>query len=75
MTTAIEIYRELIYRSNPSIFDCAAHSALKYNEEWNKKGIKPPDFYLPGGLIKSLTQEQREILSKLTSDEVSKERY
>jgi hypothetical protein len=75
MTTPIEIYREMVYRSNPWIFDCAAHSAVSYNKEWRETGKKPPEWYLPGGLIKSLTPEQREILSKLTSEEVMKERY
>ena len=75
MTTAIEIFREIVHRSNPYIYDCAAHSATSYNKKWREAGERPPEWYLPGGLIKSLTPEQREILSKLASEEVMKERY
>jgi hypothetical protein len=74
MPTPIEVFREIVRRSSPYTFDCAAHSAMAYNKKWRETGERPPDYYLPGGLIRSLTPEQREILSKLTSEEVEKER-
>ena len=74
MTSPIEVYRKLVERSNPAVFDCAAHSAMSYMKKFHETGERPPDFYMPGGLVKSLSPEEREILSKLTSEEVSKER-
>lgn len=75
MPTAIEIYRKLVDRSNPAIYDCAAASARSYMKKYHETGERPPDFYMPGGLINEyLTEEEREILKGLTSEEVAKER-
>ena len=74
MTTPIEVYRKLVWRSSPVVFDCAAHSALSYMKKFHETGERPPEYYMPGGMVKSLSPEEREILSKLTSEEVSKER-
>lgn len=74
MTTAIEIYRKLVERSNSAIFDCEAHSTRKYMKKYQETGERPPDYYMPGGLVnKYLTEEEREILKGLTSEEVAKE--
>jgi hypothetical protein len=72
MTSPIEVFRELLWRYNPAIFDCRndGHNARKYYE----RGETPPEHLLPGRVVMELTPEQREILSRLTSEEVSKER-
>jgi hypothetical protein len=69
----IEIFRELIWRANPWLHDCERHSMQVAWDKYRETGERPSEYYLPGGMIKKLTAEQREILSKLTSDEVSKE--
>ena len=73
MTTAIEVYRELVWNHNPVIFECRndGYNAKKYYD----KGETPPEHLMPGRAVMALTPEQQEILSKLTSEEVMKERY
>jgi hypothetical protein len=72
MPTPIEIYRELLEKNNPDIYDYRSgeHNA----KEYYNRGETPPDLLLPGGAIRALTPEKREILSKLTSEEAMKER-
>jgi hypothetical protein len=72
--TPLEIFDELIWRSNPYLFDCEHHAMQVAWDKYRETGERPEERYLPGGMIKSLTPAQREILSKLTSDEVSKMR-
>lgn len=74
MTTPIEVYRKLVERSNPSTYDCNAQIAISYMKKFHETGERPPEYYLPGGLLNILSPEEREILSKLTSEEVAKER-
>jgi hypothetical protein len=73
MTTPIEVYRYLLMMNNPYLFDCRQDARCA--KQFYDKGETPPDRLLPGGAVRALTPEQREILSKLTSEEVEKERY
>lgn len=71
--TPIDVFRKLVDGSSALIFDKIRCNQYKLAElHAARKEI--PDELLPGRTIMDLKPEQREILSKLTSDEVSKER-
>lgn len=73
MPEPIEVFRYLVEHNNPMIYDCRNDG--KNARQYYDRGETPPEYLLPGRVVMDLTPEQREILSKLTSDEVSKERY
>lgn len=72
MPKPIDIYRKLIDMHS------VAHDRRmdgKLLQQYIKNGEPIPDKLLPGRSLNLLTNEEREILKQLTSDEVKKERY
>lgn len=69
--TPIEVYRELISKYNSGIFECYDGLTLKRCYENNEI---PPDHCLPGRVVMNMSKDKRDILKKLSSTEVEKER-
>lgn len=70
---AIDIFRRMVEQHSEVFYDGPRYNHYQL-EKLHAEGKEIPDHLLPGRFIFSLKAEDREILTKLTSDEVSKER-
>ena len=70
---AIDIFRRIVEQHSAAFYDGPRNNHYKL-QKLHAEGKEIPDSLLPGRYIFKLKPEDREILSKLTSDEVSKER-
>ena len=68
--TAIEIYRDLTLRYGI----CNSMDHGRSLSDHLRDGTTPEDYLLPGRAVMNLSEEDREELKKLTSEEVMKER-